>query len=510
MEQKANYFNYDFRDLLLNYTSVNYTSNNDLVKSSWEYFYNPSGEREQKREIAGLDVPASIIKKDLSGSGENLMRAQLGNIYVWAYYLLGAGNEQYAVYYGMEFDDNNPNYDPPVKYVCKDEEMGNIEDMVYFYSAEYNTYGNSSLIALSMIYENDEAWHRHYNICDYLGNVRVVMRENKDIINSYDYDPFGAVCGTDPNQDRTKFINKETDHESSLGDFGVRKYDAEFGRFTTLDPFWENAVTLSPYVYCGNNPISSTDRSGKQMAREGGGSGRTGDQYYDDLYEILYGKNSGISSEYYPVLQGIVNGDGGGSNNNSKNSNSSSNIVISAYAASLLQNFSIIRELQNADKAMKNRNYFLAVGLYIYAYLEINAIAVTLASLGVETMTVESQVSNEFTEGCVADATATAETITYTFKTPELLEQHFAKHGPAIQNLLGLDSYTIDNYLSDANYIIQQNWYSVERNAYVDWLTGNKFGFVGMDRATGNITTFSIKDAKWLFKNTPSLGIYGR
>ncbi len=32
------------------------------------------------------------------------------------------------------------------------------------------------------------------------------------------------------------FISKEKDIESSLGDFGVRKYDEEMGRFTSIDP----------------------------------------------------------------------------------------------------------------------------------------------------------------------------------------------------------------------------------------------------------------------------------
>lgn len=34
-----------------------------------------------------------------------------------------------------------------------------------------------------------------------------------------------------------------------------------------------------------------------------------------------------------------------------------------------------------------------------------------------------------------------------------------------------------------------------------------KYGFVGLDRNTGNITTFHIKTAKELSKKAPSLGI---
>jgi RHS repeat-associated protein len=116
----------------------------------------------------------------------------------------------------------------------------------------------------STVYESDGSWHRHYNIYDYLGNVRVIMKEDKSILSTYTYDPFGAVCNSDsPN--RLKFICKETDHESSLGDFGSSKYDTELGRFTSVDPLWESSVAMSPYAYCGNNPISGTDRSGKKI-----------------------------------------------------------------------------------------------------------------------------------------------------------------------------------------------------------------------------------------------------
>jgi len=40
--------------------------------------------------------------------------------------------------------------------------------------------------------------------------------------------------GSDIN--RTKFIGKEKDKESNYADHGVRKYDDEIGRFTSIDP----------------------------------------------------------------------------------------------------------------------------------------------------------------------------------------------------------------------------------------------------------------------------------
>jgi RHS repeat-associated protein len=62
--------------------------------------------------------------------------------------------------------------------------------------------------------------------------------------------------------DHSSFIGKEREKESSLGDFGVRKYDAELGRFMSIDLLFEKYPGLTPYNYCGNNPVSYLDKTG--------------------------------------------------------------------------------------------------------------------------------------------------------------------------------------------------------------------------------------------------------
>jgi RHS repeat-associated protein len=117
---------------------------------------------------------------------------------------------------------------------------------VYFYTAEYNTYGPGS--SALMTYKFDEnagtngEWLRHYKIYDHIGNVRAVVRDegtgNYSIISQMDYEPFGAVLSQIGDSDRQTFIGKEKDNESSLGDFGVRKYDDFTGRFFQIDSLW--------------------------------------------------------------------------------------------------------------------------------------------------------------------------------------------------------------------------------------------------------------------------------
>ena len=40
---------------------------------------------------------------------------------------------------------------------------------------------------------------------------------------------------------------------------------------------------------------------------------------------------------------------------------------------------------------------------------------------------------------------------------------------------------------------------------YIKFMSGKKYGFVGLDRTTGNITTFHIKNVSELIKKAPSI-----
>lgn len=67
-------------------------------------------------------------------------------------------------------------------------------------------------------------------------------------------------------------------------------------------------------------------------------------------------------------------------------------------------------------------------------------------------------------------------------------------------------NYSIDKCLDDANYIINNGTYVPELNGYVSFMSGKKYGFVGLDHTTGDITTFHIKNISELIKKAPSLG----
>ncbi len=92
------------------------------------------------------------------------------------------------------------------------------------------------------------------------------------------------------------------------------------------------------------------------------------------------------------------------------------------------------------------------------------------------------------------------------FKNQSLLEEHYGKHGQEIADVLRESNYSIDRYLDDANYIINNGTYVSELNGYVSFMSGKKYGFVGLDRTTGDITTFHIKNVSELIKKALSLG----
>ncbi|MFN5308251.1 MAG: RHS repeat domain-containing protein [Candidatus Kapaibacterium sp.] len=98
-----------------------------------------------------------------------------------------------------------------------------------------------------------------------MGSTRVVLTADGSLYDWNEYEPFGTILrsgGGQLSSDRLSYIGKEKDSESDLGDFGVRKYEAETGRFLSVDPLWEKYRKLTPYHYCGNNPLIHRDPTG--------------------------------------------------------------------------------------------------------------------------------------------------------------------------------------------------------------------------------------------------------
>ena len=104
----------------------------------------------------------------------------------------------------------------------------------------------------------------HYYLKDHQGNNRVVINQSGTVEETNHYYPFGGVFGTTGNTQPYKYNGKEFDNKKGLNwyDYGARHYDAVLGRFITVDALYDKHFKVSPYVYCGNEPVGRIDPDG--------------------------------------------------------------------------------------------------------------------------------------------------------------------------------------------------------------------------------------------------------
>ena len=110
-----------------------------------------------------------------------------------------------------------------------------------------------------------------YFLTDHLGSTRVIVNDNSaQVTERNDYHPFGAVWQdaqkpVSPN--RYKFSGKEIqpNDRSPYLDFGARFYDPVSVIWTGQDQLAEKYPGISPYAYCGNNPVKFVDPDGRKV-----------------------------------------------------------------------------------------------------------------------------------------------------------------------------------------------------------------------------------------------------
>ena len=110
----------------------------------------------------------------------------------------------------------------------------------------------------------------HFYIQDHLGNNRVVAKANGTVEQINHYYPYGGLMAdicTGSDVQRYKYNGKELDRMHGLDwyDFGARWMDAALGRWHFMDPLCEKYYDISPYVYCGGNPVNAIDPDGRSI-----------------------------------------------------------------------------------------------------------------------------------------------------------------------------------------------------------------------------------------------------
>jgi len=105
------------------------------------------------------------------------------------------------------------------------------------------------------------------------------------------------------NSDKNPYLynGKELDEESGLYYYGARYYDAEVGRWWSVDPAYDLYYSWSPYNYVRNNPVNLTDPNGMWASTDVV-------QNEDGSYTVVGGDENDNDNGIYVVKQ---NEDGG-------------------------------------------------------------------------------------------------------------------------------------------------------------------------------------------------------
>ena len=142
----------------------------------------------------------------------------------------------------------------------------------------------------------------NYYVTDHLGSTRMVVDSNDNIRETINYYPFGSEMRmenpallTGGTSHPFRFTGKEFDkmHGLNTYDYGARHYNPVTARWDRVDPLCEKYYSMSPYNYCGGNPINAIDPNGCDWI-----SAKYGDElfvYYDsriknkdDIVKVYY------------------------------------------------------------------------------------------------------------------------------------------------------------------------------------------------------------------------------
>lgn len=110
--------------------------------------------------------------------------------------------------------------------------------------------------------------YRFY-IKDHLGSNRMVVGTSGNVLQNNAYFAYGGLtdASNSPGIQSFKYNGKEYDTMHGLNeyDYGARQYDPAIAQFTSMDPLCEKYYHISPYAYCGGNPVNRVDPDGKAV-----------------------------------------------------------------------------------------------------------------------------------------------------------------------------------------------------------------------------------------------------
>ena len=94
------------------------------------------------------------------------------------------------------------------------------------------------------------------------------------------------------------FSAKEKDLETGLSYFGARYYSSDLSIWLSVDPMSDKYPSLSPYVYCADNPVKLVDPNGEDIFPDKSFLGTT----YEKVHNYLLKNNKSYSKACKPFV----------------------------------------------------------------------------------------------------------------------------------------------------------------------------------------------------------------
>jgi len=241
----------------------------DLSDASIEYYYDNNGnliKNLDKGVVATrhnfLNLPDTIQFQN----GNQIINSYLADgrkvKAVYKTYSTGIVVPQDAVYHGNAYYD-----------VSTDEWDGH-----YMYRSWYGHGPKMFMVQTSEGYvgadyvgiDSHRNYAYYYYVHDHLGNVRITRNSQGYYADqSLEYYPSGVLFDRSTEKERQPYMfgGKElvSMHGLNEYDFTGRWQYSIIPSFTSLDPLCEKYYSVSPYVYCLNNPLKYVDPDGKQV-----------------------------------------------------------------------------------------------------------------------------------------------------------------------------------------------------------------------------------------------------
>jgi RHS repeat-associated protein len=166
-----------------------------------------------------------------------------------------------------------------------------------------NKYYESTSFGGGRINKTNNSYDINYFITDHLGSTRAIVNANGDITAQYNYYPFGKQwkdANLVANTNRWGYNGKEkqTVYGINYLDYANRMYDPEIGRWFVQDLLQEKYYSVSPYIYCMNNPLRFIDPNGMDVYRYDDKTGdmilhQRNDDNFDQIGKFKYDKKTG-------------------------------------------------------------------------------------------------------------------------------------------------------------------------------------------------------------------------